>query len=448
MATFASLSRQLEAGVVTSRSLVEAALAKIAEPNGQGAQAFVFVDREGARAQAEEMGRLRAAGRAPSALAGIPISVKDLFDLKGQVTRAGSRVLADQPPAERDAVAIARLRAAGLIPIGRTNMTEFAFSGLGLNPHYGTPLSPFEREIRRIPGGSSSGAAVSVADDIVAAGIGTDTGGSCRIPAAFCGIVGFKPTARRVDLTGTFPLSKSLDSIGPLARSVDCCARLDAVLSGESNENLVPRPIDQLRLGVLQNYVLEQLDGAVAACYEDALNRLSAKGVKLVDFEIPDLDELPILNARGGIVAAEAYAVHEDLLAQHSNAYDQRVSSRIMRATEQSPNEFQALLDARARMCETANALTSPFDAVVMPTVPIVPPTFDELEDDTEYGRINLLALRNPTVGNFLDRCAISLPISDPNAAPVGLMLMGETMSDRALFSIAASVAQLFKPGA
>src|SRR3954465_5166637 len=246
--TLASLAADLEAGRATARALVDACLAKIADKDGEGARAFIHVDTEAAIAAAEAMDRLRRANAVPSRYAGIPISVKDLFDIKGQVTRAGSRALEDSPPAEADAPAVARLRRAGFVVIGRTNMTEFAYSGIGINPHYGTPKSVWQRSVGHVPGGSSSGAAVSVADGMAHGALGTDTGGSCRIPAAYNGIVGYKPTQRRVPLDGGVPLSFSLDSFGPLARSVGCCAVLDAVLADEPVQPLQPRPVKGMRL--------------------------------------------------------------------------------------------------------------------------------------------------------------------------------------------------------
>ena len=232
MRTLAQSARELEAGA-SSRSLVEECLARIADPAGEGSRVFLKVHADSARAAADHMDGLRRRRAAPSRFAGIPISVKDLFDVAGDVTMSGSVALRDAPPAAADAVAVARLRAAGLIPIGRTNMTEFAFTGLGINPHYDTPRNPFDRATGRIPGGSSSGAAVSVTDGMAVGALGTDTGGSCRIPAALCGIVGYKPTARRIPLGGVLPLSLSLDSVGPLAPTVACCAALDAIMAGE-----------------------------------------------------------------------------------------------------------------------------------------------------------------------------------------------------------------------
>src|SRR3954469_4975327 len=269
--TLASLAADLDAGRTTARALVEACLAKIADRDGEGARAFIHVDKEAAVAAGEAMDRLRKANAAPSRFAGIPVSIKDLFDIRGQVTRAGSRALEDSPPAEADAPVVARLRRAGFVVIGRTNMTEFAFSGIGINPHYGTPKGAWQRGTGHVPGGSSSGAAVSVVDGMAHGALGTDTGGSCRIPAAFNGIVGYKPTARRVPLDGAVPLSSSLDSIGPLARTVSCCAIMDAVLADEPVTPLVPRPIRGMRLAVPTTIAMDDLDDAVSVAFERAL---------------------------------------------------------------------------------------------------------------------------------------------------------------------------------
>ncbi|MEM7776938.1 MAG: amidase [Pseudomonadota bacterium] len=448
MTTLSSLSAALQSGSTSSRELVEQALARIKTPETEGARAFVYVDDAGARAQADQADRDRKDGNAASPFAGIPISIKDLFDIEDQVTTAGSKVLIGNPPATQDAVAIARLRDAGFVFIGRTNMTEFAYSGVGLNPHYPTPHNPFERGISggRIPGGSSSGAAIAVADDMVSASIGTDTGGSCRIPAAFCGIVGYKPTARRVDRTGAYPLSGSLDSIGPLANTVDCCAQLDAIMAGSWPRQTSTRDLSNVRLGVLRNYVLEDLDAIVARAFEAALARLAACGIDLVDIELNELEQLPSLNARGGIVAAESFRIHEKLLSAQGDAYDPRVRVRILKAREQGDDEHATLMAARSRMIQAADATTAGLDAVIMPTVPIIPPRFSELEDDADYGRINLLTLRNPSVANILDRCAISLPISARGEPPVGLTVMGETLADDALFALATSLETAVKP--
>ncbi|MGH6681321.1 MAG: amidase, partial [Bradyrhizobium sp.] len=312
--TLASLADDLESGRTTARKLVEDCLARIADPAGEGQRTFIHVDRQAALDAAEAMDRLRRAHAAPSRFAGIPLSIKDLFDIKGQVTRAGSRALEDSAPAEADAPVVARLRRAGFIVIGRSNMTEFAFSGIGINPHYGTPKGAWKRNEGHIPGGSSSGAAVSVVDGMAHGALGTDTGGSCRIPAAYNGIVGYKPTQRRIPLDGGVPLSFSLDSYGPLARTVKCCAILDAVLADEPVTALRPRPIRGMRLAVPTTLVLDELDDAVSRTFDRALTTLSRLGADIEHIEVPEFLDVGPINSKGGFAAAESYAWHRYLL--------------------------------------------------------------------------------------------------------------------------------------
>ena len=444
-ASIPELARRLENGSTSARELVEHSLARIQHSDGEGARTFRTVNARGAREAAERMDALRNAGRAPSPFAGIPISIKDLFDVEGERTLAGSTALREAPAATADALIVTRLRAAGFILIGRTNMTEFAYSGLGLNPHYGTPKNPFDRLRSRIPGGSSSGAAVSVTDGMAAAGIGTDTGGSCRIPAAFCGIVGFKPTARRIPRRGLVPLSTSLDSIGSLANTVACCAVIDAVMAGEtSTPTPSSKPPASLRLGVLRNHVLDNMDDRVGAAFERALTKLASAGIHLSDLTIGELDDLPAINAKGGLASAEAFAWHRDLLTTQGDRYDPRVRARIEKGGEQSAADYIDVLRHRRRLIEAVDAKTAGIDAVIHPTVPCIAPTFDALDEDADYARLNTLALRNPSITNFLDRCALSLPIHSPGEAPVGLNFMGGTLQDRSLLAAAASVESLF----
>ena len=442
MQHIADAAAALAAGRISAASLVDAALDRITDPAGEGKRAFTAVHAEAARAQAKAMDALRHAGRAPSPWAGIPITVKDLFDEHGHPTPAGSAVLRDAPAAAEDAPVVARLKRQGFIVIGRTNMVEFAFSGLGVNPHYGTPLSPWDRATGRLPGGSSSGAAVAAADHMGFGGLGTDTGGSCRVPAALCGVVGYKPTARRVPITGVLPLAPSLDSVGPLARSVACCALLDAVISGvESPQPLSHRGVAGLRFGLPRGtFLTEDQDPVVAAAFQRALSRLSAAGARIELFDIPELAEIPAVNATGGFAASEAWAWHRGLVAAKAAGYDPRILARIRRGERMSAADYIDLLGHRARIIAAVAKRTSPFDAVVTPTCPIIPPALAEVETEAEYNRINLLLLRNTAVGNFLDRCSISLPIHRPGEAPVGLMLTGEAMADAALFSTAHAV--------
>lgn len=442
----ADLLTDLEAGRSSAAALLETALARAADPAGEGARVFVRSMADSARAEAEASDRLRRAGVAPRPLEGLPVSIKDLFDVRGQVTTAGSRVMAGEPPAAADAPVVARLRAAGAVLVGRTNMTEFAFSGIGLNPHYGTPANPWDRETRRIPGGSSSGAAVSVADGMAAVGIGSDTGGSVRIPSGLCGLAGFKPTQRRVPTSGACALSTTLDSIGPLAPTIACAARVHQVMAGEPVRPVARREIRGLRLAVPQSIVLEDMDGATAHAFEAALSRLSAAGAIVTELPFRELLEIPAANAKGGFAAVECYEMHARHVQRDPDAFDPRVLVRIRRAVEQSAVDYITLVRRRAEIQALCNAVTAPFDAVVMPTTPRVAPPIAELEaSDEAFGRTNLLMLRNPAIGNFLDRCAATVPVHEPGTAPVGLMLMGETMGDDALLSVAAAVESLFR---
>ncbi|CDY74008.1 Asp-tRNAAsn/Glu-tRNAGln amidotransferase A subunit and related amidases [Caballeronia glathei] len=443
-APLAQLAADLRDGRTTSRALVDAALARIEDPAGQGSTVFMHVDAASARAAADAHDALRRAGTVLSPLAGIPVSVKDLFDIEGQVTRAGSRVLADAPPARADALAVARLRRAGAVIVGRTNMSEFAFSGLGLNPHYGTPRSPYRRGVtgdERITGGSSSGAAASVADGMAAVALATDTGGSIRIPAALCGLTGFKPTASRIPTQGGVPLSTSLDSFGPIGLSVACCALVDRILAGREPGVPATRPLDGVRLGVLTNYVTDGVDATVAGAVKAAIGHLSAAGALVDDVRFAPLDRLPEIN-RFGFSPIEAYAWHRPLLAGRAAQYDPRVLTRIMKGEPASAADYIDLLQARAAMIEAARTtLWQRFDAVLCPTVPVAPPRIADLEhDDDAFGQANALMLRNPSAFNFLDACALSLPCHPRGEAPVGLMLVGAPQGDDALLSIGRAV--------
>ncbi|KQX21380.1 amidase [Variovorax sp. Root434] len=421
---------------------VEAMLSRIDDPTGQGALVFTQVYREQARASAASADALEKAGIDQHPLAGAPISVKDLFDVKGAQTLAGSRVLKNAKPAAHDAAVIARLRQCGAAIIGKTNMTEFAFSGLGINPHYGTPVSAWDRPARRIPGGSSSGAAVSVAERMAWAAIGTDTGGSCRIPAALNGIVGMKPTASTVPRDGALPLSFSYDSVGTLASTVADCARVYSVISA-SAATLVRRECSTLRLGVIRNYVMEGLDDSVGRAYETALKKLAAAGAILHELTLPVLIDLPDVLHGGGLVAAEAFQWHRELLSSQEREYDPRVSARIQRGKSISASDYISLLSLRERMIQRWSEQIAPFDAVLMPTVPTVAPPLEALEDDDEYGRVNLLMLRNPTIVNVLDGCAVSLPCHERGTAPVGMSVVGDRRCDWQVLSIAHVIEQV-----
>lgn len=434
----------LAEGRTTSLALAEEALARAADPAGEGARVFTKLYPDAARAAAEASDILRKAGLVRSPIDGLTVSIKDLFDVAGEVTMAGSVARAGEPVAEEDAVVVKRLRAAGAVIVGRTNMTEFAYSGLGLNPHYDIPRNPWDRETGRIPGGSSSGAAVSVTDGMAVAGIGSDTGGSVRIPAALCGLVGFKPTAERVPMTGVLPLSFSLDSIGAIAPSVACCAILDAIMAAD--EEPLPRPADlgKLRFAVPTTLVLEGTDKDVARAFEQALVNLSAAGARIDEIAVPEFTELAAINAKGGFTAAEAWAWHRDLIERAGDRYDPRVVSRIRRGKDISAADYLDLIEARKGWRANVEARIQGYDALLLPTVPVVAPAIAELAaNDDVYYATNGLILRNPTMINFLDGAALSVPCHAPGEAPVGLMIAGPAGADRRILAIGMAVEAL-----
>jgi len=438
--TLAALAADLESGRTNARKLVDECLARIADKSGEGARTFIHVEVEAAIEAAKAMDRLRDVRAAPSPFAGIPISIKDLFDIKGQVTRAGSRALDDSAPADADAPVVSRLRRAGFILIGRTNMTEFAYSGIGINPHYGTPKSSWQRNVGHVPGGSSSGAAVSVVDGMAHGALGTDTGGSCRIPAAYNGIVGFKPTQRRIPTEGGVPLSFTLDSFGPLARTTGCCAILDAVLADEPIQPLQPRAIKGARLAVPTTVALDDLDDHVARSFERALATLSREGASIERIEVPEFLDVAVMNSKGGFAAAESYAWHRYLLENHGDIYDPRVSSRIARGEAISAADYIDIMQARKSMIARIAVRLAPYDAIVMPTSAITPPRISDLADEKAFTKANLLSLRNCTLINMMDGCSISLPCHRKGEAPVGLMLSAPGGSDRRIFELAAGM--------
>jgi len=373
-------------------------------------------------------------------LTGIPVSIKDLFDVAGQVTMAGSKVLAAMPPAQADAIAVARLRAAGAVLVGRTNMVEFAFSGVGTNPHYGTPVNPADADVERIPGGSSSGAAVSVATGAALVGLGSDTGGSLRIPAALCGIVGFKSTARLVPLNGAVPLSTSLDTIGALTRSVRDAVTVHEILSART-VRLACKPLSSCRLAVARTLMQDGLSSTVAMAFEKSLQQLRRAGASIEEVALEELNELASINATGGLSAAESHAWHRKLLAEHEAQYDPRVALRILRGASMYAADYIDLLAARQAWIVRMQARLHNFDAVLSPTVPVVAPSIASvLHNDDEFFRVNSLLLRNTSVVNMLDGCAISIPCHTPDQLPVGLMLWHAAMHDDPLLDLALQI--------
>lgn len=444
MRTILEYAADLTAEKTSSRAIVEVALAKIDDKNGEGARTFIKVYREAALAEADASDRLRKHGIVPSPLAGLPISIKDLFDVAGDVTLAGVKAHANLPPATSDAPIVARLRAAGAVIIGRTNLSPMAFSPLGVNRDFGTPGNPADRT--RIPGGSSSGAAVSVADGMAVAAIGSDTGGSIRMPAAFCGIAGIKPTQQRVPLTQTWPLSTTLDSVGPLAPSMRCCALVDAVLAGEAI--IVPDAIalKGLRFALPMNSVTDDMDATVSKAFQRALEILSKHGAQIIEIQMPEInDVIAMWRKPPSFTQMEGYARYGKWLADNPDAYDPFIRARFAVGANASAKDYIDLVHARASIIERSAKATRNFDAVIMPTLQFVAPTIAEASTEEGFKRIVPQAIRNPSIGNLLDRCAISTPCHQPGELPVGLSLMGEHGDDRRLLALGLAVEAALK---
>jgi aspartyl-tRNA(Asn)/glutamyl-tRNA(Gln) amidotransferase subunit A len=425
---------------VLIRERLEAALERIRDPAGEGARAFLTVYADSARAEADAADRRARECSGLGPLDGIIVSIKDLFDVAGEPTRASSRILEDSAPAKEDAAAVRRLREAGAVIVGKTSMSEFAFTGVGANPHYGTPGNPADRG--RVPGGSSSGAAVAVADGMCEISIGTDTGGSTRIPAALCGVVGFKPSKYRVPTDGAFPLSHTLDSVGPIARSVEDCAKADAVLAAEEPWPLQPYPLDGLKLGIASGLPLGDLDATVSSKFMAALSAVGGANAQLSDVETPLFDDMRDVNSTATIATVEAYELHRERLATRGDEMDPFIRARIEMGRAVSPSDYQEMLEARARLAAAMDSLLAGFDALVLPTTPIVAPTTAEISSVDAFRRANRLLLRNTEIANFFDLCAISLPMPG-EGLPAGFMLFGRRGADRKLFRIAAAVEKL-----
>lgn len=424
-----------------ARNRLEEALARITDPSGEGARTFLTVYSAAARAAADAADRRRRDDAQLGPFDGVVVCIKDLFDVAGEPTRAGSKVLADAPPATNDAPVVQRLRKAGAVIVGKTNMSEFAFSGVGINPHYGTPGNPVNR--LRIPGGSTSGGAVAVADGMCEIAIGTDTGGSTRIPAALCGLVGYKPTKFRVPTEGVYPLSHTLDSVGPMATSVDACARADAIIAGEDPWLLEAAPLQGLRLGMPQGLPLRDLDQTVAARFEAAIAVIGRAGVNLSEPRFSIFDDMARINSVAPLAVVESFQIHRERLATRATDYDPFVRLRIEAGAAVSAADYAKMLDGRGNLVRAMDALISEFDALVMPTTPIVAPTIAEVSTLDGFNARNRLLLRNTAIANFFDLCAISLPIPRADGLPTGLMLVGRRGQDRRLFMMAAAVEQI-----
>lgn len=430
---------ELQSGVVTSRQLTEQCLSRIEEDADQAQKVYLQLFAAQALAQSDAIDQLKKQGIILSPLMGLPISVKDLIDVEGCPTSAGSKFLADIRPVTKSATVVKHLQAAGLVILGKTNMVEFAYSGVGINPHFGTPINPYHKEEQLVPGGSSSGAAVSVTDGMALGAIGSDTGGSCRIPASLCGLVGFKPTAERVSRDGVFPLSHSLDSIGPLSESVNCCYLLDAILSGEGVSSLDPVDLSRVNIVVPDGYLLTKLDTHVENTFFGVLESLKGLGVTIQREQLSVVGEIPQVSSKGGFAAAEAYYYHQQYMTEYADQYDQRVRSRIAVGEHMSASDYQAIIDLRRSVQQTW-AKDDRFEAMILPTTPITARPIASLTSDEDFFAANGLYLRNPSVANVLNCPSISIPCHKKGTAPVGLMLIGKAGQDRRMFRLAKAI--------
>jgi aspartyl-tRNA(Asn)/glutamyl-tRNA(Gln) amidotransferase subunit A len=433
---------EITGGRTTALRLLDASLAAADAP----ASAHSFIRRFDAMAlaAARAVDAQHAAGAPRPPLAGLAVSVKDLFDVQGQVTTAGSTVLAADAPAEKDAAAVARLRAAGAALIGHTNMTEFAFSGVGINPHHGTPANPATAMLDaepRIPGGSTSGGAVSVATGAAWAALGSDTGGSIRIPAALQGLVGFKNTARLTSTEGAVPLSTTLDTACAITRSVRDAVLLHEILAQRRVSMPAARPLQALRLAVPTTAMLDGMDAAVAAAFDQSLSALRASGAHIVDLDLPDVTALSTIQSTGGFSAAESWALHRERLATREADYDPRVATRIRRGERMSAADYIDLVHARAAWIARMEEAMQGVDALLSPTVPIIAPPIARLDaSDDAFFAANALLLRNTSVVNMLDGCALSLPCHRHGEMPVGLMVWHGALRDDSVLAVSLAI--------
>lgn len=381
-------------------------------------------------------------------LDGVPVGWKDLFDLAGRVTTAGSVVLRNAPPASADAPIVAAGDAAGLVTIGTTNMTEFAYSGIGLNPHYGTPRNPHGQGPARVPGGSSSGAAVAVARGLLPVAMGTDTGGSVRAPASFNGIVGYKASTGRYPMAGVFPLSKTLDSLGPLANSVADCVLVDAALRGVRRAEATAAGAGNIHVIIPETLVFQACEPAVVACFEAAAVRLAKAGIKVERRAMPVLQHVIDLVSRlGNLLGAEALLVHRDRLRSADAArLDHRVLARLRAAEAMSAVDLVEVQETRQRLIAETNASIGNA-LIAFPTTPTVAMPMAPLEaDDALFFKINGLTLRNTMLGNFLDWCGVSIPSgADQDGMPTGFLPSAAHRHDTALLAAALTLEPLIR---
>ncbi|MES0828049.1 amidase [Ruegeria sp. SCP11] len=429
--TACDLGRGIGMGRIDPVELTETYLTAIdAHPHSDRIYARVTQDR--ARAEAQAAQARSKLGLRRSLLDGVPISWKDLFDTAGTATEAGSALLKDRVPGA-DAVVVRNATALGAVCLGKTHMSELAFSGLGLNPITGTP--PCVDDEEAVPGGSSSGAGASVAWGLAAGGIGSDTGGSVRIPAAWNNLVGLKTTAGRVSLEGVVPLCLRFDTAGPLARSVEDAAHLLALMEGGSPADLRGASLKGRRFADLQNVAKDELRDAPRKAFDDALDRLREAGAEIVPLEVPELNEA--MGLSGMLYTTEAYGLWRDVIEANPDAMYPEILERFRSGKNNSGPDYIAAW-SKLKACRAAwDAATSGFDAVLAPTAPILPPNLERLMSDHDYYVTeNLLALRNTRIGNLMGLAALTLPTGTPGC---GLMMMGFPGSEEVLLRLGSA---------
>lgn len=418
---------------------LDRALARIHPSDADRTMAFTAVFEDSARREAEASDERAAAGASYGPLDGRIVSIKALFDVAGTITNSGSALLRGLAPAVDDAVVLKHLRAAGAVIVGKTQMTEFAFSALGTNPHDGTPGNPRDRE--RAPGGSSSGAVVSVVDGMAEIAVGSDTGGSIRIPASLSGAVGFKPTSGRVSTVGAFSLSSTLDTIGPIALNVSDCAAADQVMSGQVS----PPPLraaapDSFRLIAARGRLFDRCEPEVLEVFENGVRRLRASGVHFEDGSMDAaLDGIARIDRIGMFPSIELGATLRNLGIGCLDEVDPKTRVRIEAGAGILAVDYVRMTRARHATVDSFENSFSENEVFIVPTTPIRAPRFSSIESDVGFHEANGLVLRNPRVANLLDCPAISLPLPI-NGLPVGLMLIGRRKSDRRLLEIASCI--------
>ena len=443
----AQLSVLIQSGHLDPRSLVEETLDAIGKDDDQAI--FICLTAERAMAEAEAASKRIREGRSCGVLDGIPVAWKDLFDLAGVATTAGSTVLSNDAPAARDADVVTALKQAGMVSIGRTNMSEFAFSGLGINPHYGTPRNPASQDGHRLPGGSSSGAGVAVAAGLVPVAIGTDTGGSVRIPAAFNGVVGYKASRGRYSMRGVYPLAKSLDSLGPLTRTVQDAVWVDAAMRGKATADVARSSLSGLSLVVPETVFFDAVEDGVAAAFEQAVERLVRAGASVRRQAFPIFSELfDLIRQKGALVTAEAFALHKARLEGADAArMDPRVVARTKLGANISMPDYIAIIEARERMTAAFMGMIGKDELLVSPTLPHVAAKVAPLvDDDDAFFAMNAKTLRNTQIGNFLDLCGVSIPCGTGEAGmPVGLLLSGLHGMDEYVLGVAMAAEEIVR---